>query len=143
MNSYLITAKIPKNVGSYFQKFKTIILHSCLRNRVECVVQYVSGRIIVLSEVNPCDDVLKIKGVISCHPVQIFNSDEYDTLLETVVNILTKKNCRNFAIRSNKKDLEIKMGAHIASSIGIPVDLENPDCEITVEKRGSFYFLLA
>ena len=67
--------------------------------------------------------------------------DEYNILLETIVNMLREKNCQSFAVKSNKKDVEVKIGGDVVSAIQIEVNLENPDCEITVEKREKYYLL--
>ncbi len=67
--------------------------------------------------------------------------NEYEALVKKIVNMLRGKNCQNFAIRSNKKNVEIKIGENVISNIDIAVDLKNADCKITVEKRDDYYLL--
>ena len=141
MNSYLITAKIPKNIESYFRNFKKEAMERCIQRKWECIIEYLSGRIIIFSDHNPCEWVHQIKNVVSCGRVEIFNVNEYDALVKKIVNMLREENCQNFAIRSNKKNVEIKIGEDVISNLDIAVNLENADCKITVEKRDDYYLL--
>ncbi len=142
MNSYIVIAKIPIRESTYVQFFKREFLRVCVEKRWECVVDYLPGRIIVFSSQNPCREIEKIRGVISCKKVLIFEEGDFDKLLNLIINRIKSQNCKSFAIRSNKKKVEIKLGEKIVELTGLKVNLTNPDCEINVEKRGKFYLLI-
>ncbi len=142
MDSYIVIAKIPIQVSPYIKFFRREFLKVCVEKHWECIVDYLQGRIIVFSSQNPCRDVEKIRGVISCKRVHIFEEEKFDELLSLIIERLRSRNCRDFAVKSNRKEMEIKLGEKIVELTGLKVKLTDPDCEINVEKRGRFFLLI-
>ena len=68
--------------------------------------------------------------------------EEYSALVQVIINLLKKKRCNDFAVKSNRKEMEMKIGEDITTHLDIAVNLENSDCQITVEKREDYYLLL-
>ncbi len=138
MKTYLIKAKIPRNQAAYLSYLKRSILDICEERDTECVVEFLDGRILLfLSSADVLNEIKNLKGVISVHDVLIF--EEYASVIDHISHLL--KNKTTFAIRSNKKELEKKVGADIVSRTGLKVNLTSPDIIVKVEKRGKYYLV--
>jgi len=138
MQAYMISAKIPRNPGQYIGKLKQYLISLCFEKKVECVVEYISGRFIVHSSEDICNLKIDFKNVISCSKVRIFENEN------ELINYASKKieNCKSFAVRSNHLHLAQEIGGNINDITGVPANLDAPDCELTVEFRGGYYFLI-
>ena len=137
MNCYAIKALIPKNANSYFNYLKSTLLRRCEEMNEECVIEIIDGRIILFTSAPPNILLKGVKGIKTHYPVRIF--EDFDTLIHEISVRLN--NCGSFAIRSNRKVVEQEIGARIVDLKKIRVDLDAPECEILVEKRGKFYIL--
>ncbi len=71
------------------------------------------------------------------HDTTVF--DDYSKVLNYISRCLEGK--KTFAIRSNKKELEKKIGADIIYRTGLKVNLTSPDIIVKVEKRGKYYLV--
>ncbi len=140
MNAYALKAKIPKNANVYLTYLKKEILERCSKSKADCVVEFLDGRILIFTD---CKDIGKIlngiKGILAYYEIEIFASQE--EMLKFIISKI--KECKNFAVRSNRKNVEKEIGAILADSLNIPVKLEEPDCQIYLEKRGKFYLLFS
>jgi tRNA(Ser,Leu) C12 N-acetylase TAN1 len=140
MLSYALKAKIPKNATAYVSYIKKELLDKCEKMGIDCVVEYLDGRILIFSDSRKVEDLVKdLRGYLSIHPIEIY--DDADRLIDAILSRI--KGCPSFAIRSNKKDVEREIGAKIVDRLKIPVNLSNPDCKVVVEKRGKFYLLFS
>ena len=137
MKGYVIRTKLPRNPEKRVQELRRAILGHCIQNHMDCVVEYLDGRIILFSSGDITPMIAGIKGVLSVLPVKIFE-DYTELLKESLSQILEAK---SFAVRANKKSLEEKLGSDIHTATGISVDLRNPQCIIRVESRGNFFLL--
>ena len=138
MKTYIIKAKIPRNQAVYLSYLKRSILDICEERDTECVVEFLDGRVLLFtSSVDVLNGIKGLKGVISVHDTTVF--DDYSKVLNYISRCLEGK--KTFAIRSNKKELEKKMGADIISRTGLKVNLTSPDIVVKVEKRGKYYLV--
>jgi tRNA(Ser,Leu) C12 N-acetylase TAN1 len=138
MNAYAIKAKIPKNANVYLSYLKKEVLERCVKLKADCIVEFLDGRIILFTDCKDAGEILEgIKGILAYYKVKIFESQE------DILKFITSKvrDCKSFAVRSNRKNVEREIGAVLADSLGIPVNLEEPDCQVYLEKRGKFYLL--
>ena len=138
MVCYGVKAKIPKNSSGYLVLFRKKLIEMALQKNIECVVEFLHGRIVVFSDSEEIVEmILKIDRVMDVFPIKIYESEE--ELLDHISKMLN--GCKTFAVRSNRKETEIKLGNIITEMMGIGVNLTSPQCEITVEKRGKYYIL--
>ena len=138
MRPYLIFARMPRNPSRYLATFKRELLDFCAGNGIECVIEPLGGRILVFTSRDICDRIVRIRGVLDCRSVEIFHDPE--SLVKKVLPSL--ENCRSFAVRCNRMHVAQEIGAMIHEALGIPANLENPDCEVRVEFRNDLYILL-
>lgn len=134
----MIIAKVPKNPRQFISRFREYILSKCSEKKIECVVNYISGRFIVFSEDNICKEEFNFKNIIDCMPVEIYR-DEND-VIEKIASIA--KNCKSFAVRSNHLHVAQDLGGKVNDITGVKADLENPHCEVKVELRNGIYILI-
>ncbi len=137
MKGYVIRTKLPRNPEKRVQELRRAILRRCIQNHMDCVVEYLDGRIILFSSGDITPLITDIKGVLSTEPVKIF--EDYNSFLKEVLSGVAGIN--SFAVRANKKSLEEKLGSDIHTATGISVDLRNPQRIIRVESRGNFFLL--
>ncbi len=137
MKCYAIKAKIPRNQKGYFKNFKRELTKKCLNEKISCIVEFIEGRIIIFSDRDIREILMGINGVLDISSVRIY--ENMGILLRDIIIML--ENCDSFAIKSNKKEVEKNIGKIIAEKIGNKVNLENPDCQVRVEKRGKHYLL--
>lgn len=137
MKCYAIKAKIPRNQKGYFKNFKREIIKKCLREKITCVVEFIDGRIIIFSDSDIRELAMNINGVLDIFSVVIYK--DLEKLIKDITIIL--ENCDDFAIKSNKKEVEKNIGGIIAEKPGKKVNLNNPDCTVEVEKREKYYLL--
>ncbi len=138
MKTYIIKAKIPRNQAAYLSYLKRAILDICEERDTECVVEFLDGRVLLfLSGEDALNEIKNLNGVISIHDVIIF--EEYASVVDHISRLLKDKT--SFAIRSNKKELEKKIGADIVSTTGLKVNLTSPDIVVKVEKREKYYLV--
>ncbi len=138
MKAYAIKAKLPKKAQAYFNYFKREVLNRCIKNRADCVIEYLDGKILLFTDYENVKVLLSgLRGVISYHPVRIF--ENFDSLVDSIEKMMN--NCGDFAIRSNRKFIERDLGAKITEYLKISVNLRDPQCLIYVEKRGKIFLL--
>ena len=138
MKAYAIKAKIPKNSQLYFNYFKEETIKRCVETNTDCVVEIIDGRILLFTDSPHPDSLLEgIKGVLALYEIEIFKDE--GSLIKSVVGRL--KECKSFAVRSNKKSIEREIGGKIAEILNIPVNLTDPECKLYFERRGKFYLL--
>ncbi len=137
MNSFLLHLKIPKHAGKVIESIKSEILKICIADNEDCVVDWVTGRLVLFSSDEICEKVKKIKGVIECHRVEIFEREE--ELIKKASEIV--RNCTSFAVRSNHLHVAQRIGGEIQEMTNVAVNLDAPECEIFVEYRSDYYFL--
>ncbi len=137
MQAYAIRANIPKNFHRYLDYFRKVVLGRCEEMRKDCVIEFLEGRIIIFTDAAPENLLDEIKGVREWYRITIFG--DFDELVDKIKRMLEE--CRSFAIRSNRKAMEMEIGDRIVRDMGIEVNLTEPQCKIYVEKRGKFYLL--
>ncbi len=138
MHAYMIIAKIPRNPRQYISRFREYLLSKCSEKKIECIVNYISGRFIVFSEDNICEEDLDFKNIIDCMPVEIYRDE--NEVIKRIASIV--KNCESFAVRSNHLHVAQDIGGKVNDITGVKADLENPHCEVKVELRNGIYILL-
>jgi len=138
MRPYLVFARFPKNPNKFINNFKKIVLAYCLKNGVECVVERLTGRILIFSSIDICEFVKTISRVEDCRPVKIYQNE--DEIVSEAIKLL--ENCKNFAVRCNKLHVAQSIGARIHEILGIPANLENPECPVNLEFRDGYYLLI-
>ena len=138
MKAYAIKAKIPKNSQLYFNYFKEEVMKRCVETNTDCVVEIIDGRLILFTDSTTPKSLLEgIKGVLALYEIEILKDEV--SLIKSVVGRL--KECKSFAVRSNKKSIEREIGGKIAEILNIPVNLTEPECKLYFERRGKFYLL--
>ncbi len=138
MSAYLLIMKMPKNPGRFIHMFREKIIEMCIEMNEECVLDHVPGRFVLFSSEIICEKVRKMDRVIDCSPVLIF--EDFETLVNHLLSRLG--GCKSFAVRANHLHLAQEIGDQLYERTKIKVNLEAPDCEIKVEFRDKFYFLI-
>ncbi len=138
MPAYLLVMKMPKNPSRFIHVFKERIIELCIEKGEDCVVDHVPGRLVLFSSERICEEVKNMERVMDCHPIRIF--EDMDSLISYILPNLD--NCSSFAVRSNHLHVAQNIGEILYEKKRIKVDLEAPDCEIKIEYRGGYYFLI-
>ncbi len=137
MEPYLIIARFPKNPKQYIKNFTRYILKECEKREIDCVVERITGRIIVFSETNPCALAERFKNVLRCTKIKIFMDP--DKLAEAVAEKVRKAS--SFAVHSNHLAVAQDIGERIYEDTHTPVNIENPEVLVEVEYRDGMYLL--
>lgn len=137
MIPYLLKVKLPKNNRQYLGYLKRELLRKCEKEKIECIIEFIDGRIIIFSTPEIIPYLKNLRNIISIHSVKIF--EDYEALIKEIKNILRGK--ESFAVRANTKSLEEKIGEDIIKEMDIEVNLKEPKTEIQVEKRGKYFLL--
>jgi len=137
MIPYLLKVKLPKNNRQYLGYLKSELLKKCEKDKIECIIEFIDGRIIIFSTSEIIPYLKNLKNLISIHSVKIF--EDYEALIKEIKNMLRGK--ESFAVRANTKSLEEKIGEDIIKEMNIEVNLKEPGIEVQVEKRGKYFLL--
>ena len=138
LKSFALKLRMPRNNQMYFHYLTNFVLERCKEFKADCVVEVVEGKMLLFTDYSePGKLLLGAKGFLSINPVSIFNDEE--SVVSAILPHLS--GCSSFALRSNKKAVEREIGGTLAELSKVPVDLESPECEFRVEKRGKFYLL--
>ncbi len=138
MKAYAIKARIPKNTQLYFNYFKNEVIKRCIAENTDCIIEIIDGRLLLFTDSPHPHSLLEgMRGVLSHYEIEIFEDE--GSLIKSIIPKL--KECKSFAVRSNKKSIEREIGGKIAEILSIPVNLTEPECKLYFERRGKFYLL--